>query len=71
MKGKTTIRTSQAGWVVYFGNDVENFVVFRSDEPERFVKFICERVGGIKVDQLLATRKAEIEQAAKQFDSSK
>lgn len=67
MKKKVTIRVSQSGWVVYFGTDVENFVVFRSDEPERFVKFISENVAGIKVDQLVRARQEEIQAAANSF----
>jgi hypothetical protein len=71
MKALTTIRSSQSGWVVYFDNDVNNFKVFRSDEPERFVKFLTENVANIKVDQLLTKRQAEMDQAAAQFDAAK
>ena len=66
---KVTIRVNQSGFVVYFGSDVENFMLFRSDEPERFVKFIAEKVAGIKVDQVVAMRQAEIAEAARKMDS--
>jgi hypothetical protein len=68
MKERTTIRANQSGWVVYFGNDVANFKVFTSLEPERFIEFICENVANIKVDQLIQRRREEIERASKQFD---
>lgn len=60
MKAKTTIRTSQSGWVVYFNNDVNNFKVFRSDEPERFIRFLTEEVAQVSIDQVLAQRQREI-----------
>ena len=63
MTSKTVIRTSQQGWVVYNAANPDNFYVFRSDEPERFVKFITEKVAGIKIDQLIEKRNAEIEAA--------
>lgn len=66
---KITIRVNQSGFVVYFGADVDNFVLFRSDEPERFVKFVAEKVAGIKIDQLVAMRQAEIAEAARKMDA--
>lgn len=69
MKGKATIRTSQSGWVVYFGNDVENFVVFRSDEPERFLRFIAEKIANIKIDQVVKARLEEIALATSKMDA--
>ena len=69
MKAKTTIRSSQSGWVVYFDNDATNFTVFRSDEPERFIKFICEHVASIKVDQLFSARLDEIRKAARSVNN--
>ena len=64
---KVTIRVNQSGFVVYFNNDVDNFRVFRGDEPERFVKFITEHVAGIKLDQVIAAREAEIFKARLQL----
>lgn len=64
---KVTIRKSESGWVVVVNNDIANFRVFRSDEPERFVKFITETVAGIKVDALIAKRQEEIEKARASF----
>lgn len=63
MKTKTTIRSSQSGWVVYFNNDVNSFVPFRSDEPQRLLKFLCENVAGIKIDEVVTSRLAEKEKA--------
>lgn len=65
---KTTIRTSESGWVVYFGDDVNNFKLFRSDEPERFIKFITENIAGIKIDALIAYRQAEMQAASRRLD---
>lgn len=65
MRAKTTIRTSESGWVVYFNNDVNNFKVFRSDEPERFIRFITEEVAETNIDRVLVHRNAEIEKARK------
>lgn len=69
MKGKATIRQSQGGWVVYFGNDVDNFVPFRSDEPVRFVKFVAEKIAGIKIDELLKAREIEMTENARKLDA--
>ncbi len=69
MIAKTLIRSSQSGWAVIVNNDVNNFIVFRSDEPERFVKFIAEKVAGIKIDQLLAMRRDEIAEATRKMEA--
>lgn len=68
--GKVTIRVSQSGWVIYFDNDVTNFQVFRSDEPERFVRFVAEKVAGIKIDQVVESRKAEIAEADRKMQAA-
>ena len=58
--GKTTIRASQSGWVVYHGNDVDNFVPFAANEPERFIDYIAEHVAGISLDQLVEYRQRQM-----------
>ncbi len=65
---KTVIWANQTGWVVYPSDNIENFHVFLSTEPERFVKFIAEKVARIKVDQLVAGRLAEIEAAKRKLE---
>jgi hypothetical protein len=63
MKSKTTIRSGPGGWVVYFDNDVNNFMAFRSDEPVRLLRFLSEKVANIKVDVLVQARLAEMDAA--------
>lgn len=61
---RTTIRSSQGGYIVYFDNNPEDFYVFKSNEPERLVKFLCEKAIGIKLDRMLEYRQEEITLAA-------
>ena len=65
MKPKTTIRSSNSGWVVYFDNDVTNFYPFVSIETTRLAEFLIEEVIGVRLDDIVRERMAEIEKGKK------
>lgn len=71
MNGNYVIRVSQTGWLVYNAANPDNFHVFRSDEPERFVKFVAEKIGHVKVDQIVSARLAEIDAARKRMEAGR
>lgn len=58
---RIVIRSSHSGWVVEENSRIDNLIVFRSDEPERFVRYIAEKVAGIKIDRIVEARLAEVE----------
>lgn len=64
---RVTIRVGQAGWAVHFDGDVDNFYPFKSDEPERLVKFILEKGLGIKLDSIVAARQEQLARGAEKF----
>lgn len=70
MNGKYIIRANESGWVVYPAGNPDNFRLFRSDEPARFVKFIAEKIGGIKVDQIVESRLTERADAARRMEEA-
>lgn len=57
---RASIKYGQQGWIVYPENNSEDFYLFKSNEPERLVKFLCERIAGIKIDDVIKMRKDEI-----------
>lgn len=59
---RTVIRGSQHGWVVGIDGDPD-LRPFLSNEPERLVKFLAEKIVGISLDTVIALRQAEIEAA--------
>lgn len=67
---RTLIKQSQQGWIVYLDNNPDDFYLFKSNEPERLVKFICERVAGIKMDQMVEARQQEIKNESSKIDEA-
>lgn len=65
---RATIKYSQQGWIVYPDNNPEDFYLFKSNEPEKLVKFLCERIAGIKIDSIVEARKQEIIAQSKKID---
>lgn len=66
---RIVIRTSRSGWVVEENDRIDDLKVFRSDEPERFIKYIAENVAGIKLDRVVEFRNTEMERERKRLDS--
>lgn len=64
---RAVIRKSQHGWVVSIDNDPE-FIPFKSNEPERFVKFVAEKIAGVTIDHVFEYRQAEKEAARVHLD---
>ena len=64
---RAIIRASQHGWVVSIDGDAD-FIPFKSNEPERLVKFLAERVVGIKLDTVIDLRSAEMAKARQQME---
>lgn len=67
---RVVIRASQHGWVVGIDGDPD-FFPFKSNEPEKLVKFLAERVIGIKLDTVIDLRNAEILAARTRMGKSK
>lgn len=57
---RALIKYSQQGWIVYPDHNPEEFYLFKSNEPEKLVKFLCERIAGIKIDQIIQARNEEM-----------
>lgn len=64
---RAVIRASQHGWVVGIDGDPD-FYPFKSNEPERLVKFLAERVIGIKLDTVIDLRNAEMKAARQKME---
>lgn len=64
---RTVIRGSQHGWLVAIDGN-SDFFPFKSNEPEKLVKFFAEKIVGIKLDTVIALRNAEMEAARKQLE---
>lgn len=65
---KVLIKYGQPGWIVYMDSNQDDFHLFKSNEGAKLVKFLCEEVASMKLDQILDARRQEILSGIQKID---